>query len=418
MNYPHLPIGTKKTMLTVGACRSINRLFSRHKYSFPVIGMHHFAHKRNVKGVRLWNQPKDAVRLLRPNHLIRLQIPYPVAQVSNTLGFFEPVLALLKSARQGVTRLFRLFQFRYVLNGAEKSVVLSGNPILQSRSRRLPELRGNGLNGTHFSTWTDDPMLMDGMYADSNLLVYCAVESLAVIGVNQPANRFNIHTAFLRFEPEYSIGLVGPDDLARLNIPIPIADMGNTLSFFKSCFAFLKAPGQCLTLMIGSLVFGDVCYYPGIFEVAGVVSSGMCNYMNTFDDPVRQENSVLNIQVHAVLSGTIPELLQAVPVLRVNSVEDQIKRRIRFSCETQNLVGFVRPNEFTALHLPSESPRVTQPLRLCKVLPSSLQISLQSFQIFIRFFKCGCSLSVPILRTLARFGEESSISAPATQRGD
>ena len=111
-------------------------------------------------------------------------------------------------------------------------------------------------------------MLVNRMYANGNLLVYCAVECLAVIGVDQPANRFNIHPAFLRFKPEYSIGLVGPDDLARLKIPIPIADMGDTLSFFKSCFAFLKAPVQCLALVIGSFAFGDVCYYTGIFEVA------------------------------------------------------------------------------------------------------------------------------------------------------
>ena len=30
------------------------------------------------------------------------------------------------------------------------------------------------------------------------------------------------------------------------------------------------------------------------------------------------------------------------------------------------------------VHLPSESPRVTQPLGLCKILPSSLQIGLES----------------------------------------
>src|SRR4029077_3712153 len=117
------------------------------------------------------------------------------------------------------------------------------------------------------------PMLVNGMYADSNLLVYCAVECLAVIGVDQPANRFNIHTAFLRFKPEYSIGLVGPDDLAGLKIPIPIADMGDTLSFFKSCFAFLKAPGQCLALVIGSLAFGGVCFSPAPFWVSVVVFS-------------------------------------------------------------------------------------------------------------------------------------------------
>jgi hypothetical protein len=130
-------------------------------------------------------------------------------------------------------------------------------------------------------------MLVNRMYANSNLLVYSAVESLAVIGVDEAAYRFNVHRAFLRFEPEYSIGLVGPEDLAGLKIPIPIADMGDTLSFFKSCFAFLKAPGQCLALAIGSFAFGDVCYYAGIFEVAGVVSSCMRNYMNVSDDPVR-----------------------------------------------------------------------------------------------------------------------------------
>src|ERR1700733_330797 len=190
-------------------------------------------------------------------------------------------------AGQGPARFFRLFQFRYVLNGAEKSVVLSGNPILGPHIRRLPKLRGNGLNGTHFSTWTDDPMLVNRMYANSDLLAYCAVEGLAVIGVDQTANRFNIHTAFLRFKPEYSIGLVGPDDLARLEIPIPVADMGDALSFLKPCFAFLQAPGQCLALVIGSFAFGDVCHYSGIFEVSGVVSSGMRNYMNVSDDPVR-----------------------------------------------------------------------------------------------------------------------------------
>src|SRR5580698_8187689 len=176
-------------------------------------------------------------------------------------------------------------------------------------------------------------MLVNGMHADSNLLVYCAVESLAVIGVDEAANRFNIHTAFLRFEPEYSIGLVRPDDPAGLKIPIPIADMGNTLSFFKSCFAFLKAARQCLAFVIGLFAFGNVCYYAGIFEVAGVVSSGMCDYVDVSDDPVWQENSVFHIQVHAVLSGTISKLLQAVAVLGVNSVEYDIECGIRFSRE-------------------------------------------------------------------------------------
>src|SRR5258708_7329670 len=127
---------------------------------------------------------------------------------------------------------------------------------------------------------------------------------------------------------------------------------------------------------------------------------------------------MLDIQVHAVLCGKIRQLSETVQVVGVNSIEYQVESRIRLSCEAENFVGFVRPNEFTAVHLPTESPRVTQSLSLCKILPSSLQIGLRSFQIFIRLFKCRCSLSVAILRTLTQFEEKSSISAPATQDGD
>ena len=40
------------------------------------------------------------------------------------------------------------------------------------------------MNGAHFSTWTDDPMFSNRMHANSNLLVHCAVESLAVLGMD------------------------------------------------------------------------------------------------------------------------------------------------------------------------------------------------------------------------------------------
>jgi len=88
---------------------------------------------------------------------------------------------------------------------------------------------------------------------------------------------------------------------------------------------------------------------------------------------------MFDIQIHTILSGTVPKLLQPVAVVRVNSVENQIERRIRLSCEAQNFVGFIRPNELTTVHLPSEGPRVTQSLSLCKILPSSLQIGLGGF---------------------------------------
>ena len=176
-------------------------------------------------------------------------------------------------------------------------------------------------------------MLVNGMYANSNLLVYCAVESFSVTRMDEPANRFNIHTAFLRFEPKYSIGLVGPDDLACLKIPIPIADMGDTLSLFKSCFAFLKAPGQCLAFFLGLFAFSNVCNYADVLEIARVVPSGMRDHMDVSDGAIWQQNLMLDIQVHAVLRGMISKQLHTVEILGVNSVEYQIERRIRFSCE-------------------------------------------------------------------------------------
>jgi hypothetical protein len=55
--------------------------------------------------------------------------------------------------------------------------------------------------------------------------------------------------------------------------------------------------------------------------------------MDVSDDPVWQENSMLDIQIHAASCGTVPKVLQAVAVLWVNSVECQIECGIGFSCE-------------------------------------------------------------------------------------
>src|ERR1700758_4718071 len=108
---------------------------------------------------------------------------------------------------------------------------------------------------------------------------------------------------------------------------------------------------------------------------------------------------MFDIQIHAVLSSAVFELLQAISILRVNSFEYQVECRICFSGEAQNSVGLVRPNEFAAVNLPSKGPRMTQSLSLCQILPSSLQIGLRSVQLFFCFFYCGCSLTPPLPRT-------------------
>src|ERR1700740_1777087 len=124
----------------------------------------------------------------------------------------------------------------------------------------------------------------------------------------------------------------------------------------------------------------------------------MGNRVQVLDIAIGQENSMLNIQTHAVLCGTIPDLSHAIQVLRVNSVEYQVERRIRFSREAQNSVGFVRPDELPAAYLPPECPRMTQRLSLREVLPSSLQLRLRCFQLFIGLLKCIRSLSTPSIQ--------------------
>src|SRR5260370_17863502 len=98
----------------------------------------------------------------------------------------------------------------------------------------------------------------------------------------------------------------------------------------------------------------------------------MGNRVQILDGNIGQENSMLDIQIHAVPRGTVLDLSHAVQFLRVNSVEYQVERRIRFSSEAQNSVGFVRPKQFPTVALPSQSSRMTQPLTLCHALPSPL----------------------------------------------
>ena len=108
--------------------------------------------------------------------------------------------------------------------------------------------------------------------------------------------------------------------------------------FFKPGFAFLQGSGinNAFAFVIGSFAFGDVCYYAQAYSGLPELSLPACatTVVDVLDDTVWQENSMLDIQVHAVLRGAISDLLQAVPVVGVNSVENQIERRIGFSCET------------------------------------------------------------------------------------
>src|SRR5579863_3840597 len=182
---------------------------------------------------------------------------------------------------------------------------------------------------------------------------------LSIIGVNHLPNNRHVNGTFPGSQSVDAVKLVGPSHAIRDEVPIVVAHVRDTLGLFESGFAFLQASRQGLAFFLGAFALRDISDYTDVLEVAEVVSSGMRNHVEELDCAVSHENSMLDIQVHGVLRGTIPKLLQAVSVLGVNSVEYHIERRIRSSCEAQNPVRFVRPNEFATGDLPSKSSRMT-----------------------------------------------------------
>jgi hypothetical protein len=119
MDDAYFPAWTNQPMFTVSPRPRTDSFFRCPKYNLSIIRMKHFPHYRYIHGAHLGHQPKDAVGFFRPDHLIRLKIPYPVAKMGNTLGFFEPSFAFLQIPGQGMVGFLCALCFRDVLNGTE-----------------------------------------------------------------------------------------------------------------------------------------------------------------------------------------------------------------------------------------------------------------------------------------------------------
>src|SRR4029077_10102122 len=123
---------------------------------------------------------------------------------------------------------------------------------------------------------------------------------------------------------------------------------------------------------------------------------------------------MLDIKVHGVLDGMFLELLHAVTVFGVDSVEHQIESGIRVIGESEDSAGLFRPNEFATNDFPSKRSRMTQFLSLFEVLPPSLQISLRCLQTVIPLAKPIPALSVPSFEDAKCLTKLFSGSVPAT----
>src|SRR5260370_2393441 len=92
----HLPVRAEEPMFTVGARPRSNSLLSGPKHSLAIVGVEHITYCRYVHRAYLRPQSKDPAGFIRPDHLIRFKIPYPVTEVGYALGFLQPSSAFLQ----------------------------------------------------------------------------------------------------------------------------------------------------------------------------------------------------------------------------------------------------------------------------------------------------------------------------------
>src|SRR5260370_3291926 len=96
--------------------------------------------------------------------------------------------------------------------------------------------------------------------------------------------------------------------------------MGVAPGFFKPGVTLFQFARECLTLFVGPFAVGHVGNDAHVLEISEAVSSSMRNRLQVLDGAIWQETSILDIQIHAVLRGTLSELLQPHPLLRVSAL--------------------------------------------------------------------------------------------------
>jgi len=81
-----------------------------------VIRVNHFSHPGQVHRTFLRLQTKDAIRLIRPDDLLCLKVPFPMTHMSDALGFFKSGVAFFQLASQRPGFLVGALAFGHVAN--------------------------------------------------------------------------------------------------------------------------------------------------------------------------------------------------------------------------------------------------------------------------------------------------------------
>jgi hypothetical protein len=81
--------------------------------------------------------------------------------------------------------------------------------------------------------------------------------------------------------------------------------------------------------------------------------------VQVFDRSIRHQKAVFVVVVLSALRRTIYFMLYKFLVIRMNTLEDEVDRRLNRFARSKYMIRFFRPNNVAAGYLPAKTPRMT-----------------------------------------------------------
>src|SRR3984893_7337656 len=88
---------------------------------------------------------------------------------------------------------------------------------------------------------------------------------------------------------------------------------------------------------------------------------------------VRHHQAMRNIKICSFFGRVVDNLLYKISVVRMNALEHQLQRRLHRSIVLKDVVGFLRPVDFSAENAPAEAARMAEGLSLGQESFAALQ---------------------------------------------
>ncbi len=87
---------------------------------------------------------------------------------------------------------------------------------------------------------------------------------------------------------------------------------------------------------------------------------------------------MLNIKICLFVGRVVESLLHAISVVRMNSLKCQLQCRLYRSIVFKDIVGFIRPVDFSSWNAPAEAARMADALPLSNESFAALQIRIEA----------------------------------------